>query len=903
MLAERTFGRVAADQWRQALRRLLGDALTYVRPLLLLAVALPITVYAVATSVSWVGRPFPGFFLMDNRVVPTVSGLSWPADKAALFHSQVVAVDGIAVQSGDEVYRYAAERPAGTPVTYVLRRGRERLERTLPTVSFGGWDYLQTYGILLLFGATNLTIGFVVGFLQPRTRQARVFLLHTFTAGMYPITAVFLHHPQFHWLNRLCLIMEGLTPATFVHLALVFPVARVFVGRARLIPALPYLLSTGLLVLMFDGFYRDPPVLVALHGVYLYFAVALGIFLANMGWAFRTHRDPTTRALIKAVLPGTVLAAMVQFVIFLNNALSGRNLPLQFGLLTPIPYYLSLAYAIAKHDLFDIDRIVRQSFVYVVLSVVVVSVYAVTLMAAAQWFPGIGGQQEALLGMICVLALALGLDPLRGAVQRVVDRAFFRTRLDYQATISRLSEVMTTLLDLREVVAQVTQVVTEAMHLESTSLYLRDPAAGGAVWSRRAGEHALRHTASPALEPVVEVCEQAPEEFVAERIAARLTDPGQRDAGRAFFAAAGLQIVVPLMFRRGVVGLLALGSKRSGQPFTSADIELLRTLANQTAIAVQNARSYQALEALTNELDAKVRERTEELRIRNTQLSEAYEDLKSTQAQLLQSEKMASLGQLVAGVAHELNNPASFVHGGLANLSEFFTRLRAVIEVYERLAVPDATGEIESIRRGVRLDYVLAETPALLRICAEGSERIKKIIDDLRTFARVEHGERVPTSVREGMEATLRLVGDRVQLMGVRVHTDYHPVPDIAAHPGHLNQVWMNIVVNALDALEGRRDPELWITVGVPDAEGPTGRAAPAIELIVRDNGAGIAAEHLARIFEPFFTTKPIGRGTGLGLSIAYGAVKTYDGTIAVDSEVNRGTTITVRLPLAWPSV
>ena len=244
-------------------------------------------------------------------------------------------------------------------------------------------------------------------------------------------------------------------------------------------PALPYLLSAVLLVLMFDGFYRDPPVLVALHIVYLYFAVALGIFLANMAWAFRAHRDPTTRALIKAVLPGAALAAMVQFVIFINNALSGRNLPLQFGLLTPIPYYLSIAYAIAKHDLFDIDRIVRQSFVYAVLSVVVVSVYAATLMVPRGGSRVSGDSRKRCSAWSASSSWRSDSTRCAAPCSGASIGHSIRTRLDYQATISRLSEVMTTLLDLREVVAQVTQVVTEAMHLESTSLYLREPSGGG----------------------------------------------------------------------------------------------------------------------------------------------------------------------------------------------------------------------------------------------------------------------------------------------------------------------------------------------------------------------------------------------------------------------------------------
>ena len=367
-------------------------------------------------------------------------------------------------------------------------------------------------------------------------------------------------------------------------------------------------------------------------------------------------------------------------------------------------------------------------------------------------------------------------------------------------------------------------------------------------------------------------------------------------------------MLLPLLFRGAPIGFLTLGPKRSGHPFDSDDIHLLRTLANQTAIAIVNARSYNALEDITQTLDEKVRQRTEELRISNEQLRGAYDELQQAQAQLVHSEKMASLGQLVAGVAHELNNPASFVHGGLANLEEYVKRFEEVIRAYEEVPIhdPQQAQCIADLRVRTQLEYLLRETPELLGICTEGSERIKRIVDDLRVFARAEPGERAPTDLVDGIESTLRLLADRLDRAAVSVVRDYHPLPPIAANAGQLSQLWTNLLTNALDAVEARPAPRIGITVrlqpdGVPAASpgvAPT-TASDWVEVAIDDNGTGIDRETIDRIFEPFFTTKPIGKGTGLGLAIAYGAAKSHGGTIVVESEPGRGTRVRVRLPVA----
>jgi signal transduction histidine kinase len=881
----------------------------YAFPLAALCLAVPITAYAAWRSLYWFEQPFPGFLLMSNAVIPTVGTSEWPADKNAIFHSQVVAVDGNPVHSSDEVYRYVGNRPAGTSIHYVLRKDDILLERTIASRAFRSSDYLQTYGILLFGGISWLGFGIAVGFLQPRTVAARTYLMQGVIAGLYPITAVFLHQPSAAWLTVLYFTLECVFPATWIHLAAVFPIERQLSGWRRSLVVGPYAASLILTLLVLRGFYGRPPNLTLLHLTYLYAPLSFGIFVAQLVLTYRHSRQAQVRGRIRAVLPGTIAAGTLAAFALINSASSGRSFPVQFGLLLAPAFSASVAYAIAKYDLFDIDRVVRQSFVYSVLSLIIVGGYALTLAVASRLMPELSARQPAVLATLVVLGLGVALDPLRRAVQQVVDRGFYRTRLDYRATIGELSAVMTTLLRREEIVAQIARVLTQSMQLSSARLCLFEAGQGTEWWL---GDDGVAHEApAAAVAPLASVVERFPGEFSTTTVLAHVEAASQRESARRFLAERAAVVLLPLIFRGRAIGMLLLGGKRSGSNFDLDDITLLRTLTNQMAIALQNARSYAEIEELARTLDARVRQQTDELRSSHAELSHAYEELKSTQAQLLQSEKMASLGQLVAGVAHELNNPASFIHGGLSNLADYLERLTMVIAAYEKLLAADPLHREAAVRLRARsrIDYVLRETPALLRICAEGSERIGKIVGDLRVFARAERGERSLVDIRESIDGAVRLLSARIHCSGVTVIHDYAEVPRLQADAGQLGQVWMNLVGNALDASEGRSAPTVHISVRARECQGDLAALASShtptllsqqrcIEVQIRDNGAGIPASAVPKIFEPFFTTKPIGRGTGLGLSIAYGAVKSHGGTIEVESAVNAGTTMTVRLPV-----
>jgi signal transduction histidine kinase len=291
------------------------------------------------------------------------------------------------------------------------------------------------------------------------------------------------------------------------------------------------------------------------------------------------------------------------------------------------------------------------------------------------------------------------------------------------------------------------------------------------------------------------------------------------------------------------------------------------------------------------------------LAAKSAELASSLADLRTAQRQLVQSEKMASLGQLVAGVAHELNNPASFVSGAVENLEECLDRIVSALQRYEQLG--NTNSEVErlrtSLRDGGRLTYALANAPALFGIAKEGTERLERIIGDLRVFARADSGGRGLVEVAEGIESTLSLLASRLRDGNVEVVRAYEPVPALLADPEQLKQVWTNLLTNALDAVEGIPNARLDLSLreSKQRSDDPDqGRRLQEswIEVEIADNGPGIDAAILGRVFEPFFTTKPVGRGTGLGLSICYGIVRQHGGSIEA-SPRQRGVAMIVRLP------
>jgi two-component system, NtrC family, sensor kinase len=280
-----------------------------------------------------------------------------------------------------------------------------------------------------------------------------------------------------------------------------------------------------------------------------------------------------------------------------------------------------------------------------------------------------------------------------------------------------------------------------------------------------------------------------------------------------------------------------------------------------------------------------------DLERQNLELATKKTQLERLQAQLVHSEKMAGLGQLAAGIAHELNNPAGFIYGNMDLIKSYLGRLELVLSIYEHASLPAAeAAELNLTKQEIGYDVLLPDLRSMIADCAEGAERIRDVVQNLRLFSRLDEAEFKKVDLHESIDSTLRLLSRYYRAGRIQLVKDYGELPLVNCYAGQLNQVWTNLLVNAAQAIEN--EGEVTISTRV-DGESAV--------ITISDNGSGIGPDDLRKIFDPFFTTKPVGEGTGLGLSIAYGIIEKHGGTISVDSIPGVGTKFFVSIPIDSP--
>jgi two-component system NtrC family sensor kinase len=273
---------------------------------------------------------------------------------------------------------------------------------------------------------------------------------------------------------------------------------------------------------------------------------------------------------------------------------------------------------------------------------------------------------------------------------------------------------------------------------------------------------------------------------------------------------------------------------------------------------------------------------------RNSELAQRKAVLERLQAQMVHSEKMASLGQLAAGVAHELNNPAGFIYGNMEILRECATGIERLLRTYEKVPVTaPLAAEIDSIKKAIDYENSLNDLVSIVADCHNGAERIRDVVQNLRLFSRLDEAEFKLADIQEGIESTLRLLSQYYAADRTTLERHYAELPPIACYAGQLNQVWMNLLVNAAQA--AGNEGTVRITTALENEN---------IVVAIKDSGAGIPPDNLRKIFDPFFTTKPVGEGTGLGLSISHSIIERHGGTINAKSLPGEGATFTIVLPI-----
>ena len=354
-------------------------------------------------------------------------------------------------------------------------------------------------------------------------------------------------------------------------------------------------------------------------------------------------------------------------------------------------------------------------------------------------------------------------------------------------------------------------------------------------------------------------------------------------------------LCTPIVNGGQLLAILYLENNLTAGAFTPDRLEVLRMLSSQAAISLDNALLYASVEQ-------KVFDRTQQLNEQNVYLQETLTELRKTQAQLIQSEKMSSLGQLVAGVAHEINNPVNFIYGNINPASEYVQDLVNLVELYEE-HYPNPVPEIEEEIEAMDLEFLTEDLQKLLNSMKVGAERIRKIVLSLRNFSRLDEAEMKPVDIHEGIDSTLMILQPILkETAGVQdeieVVKEYAALPKVACYPSQLNQVFMNILSNGCDALKMNRhddDPEKTPTIRISTEFTESNSAIVRIA----DNGIGMSEEVVKKIFDPFYTTKPVGSGTGLGLSISYQIiVDAHGGKINCFSSPGKGTEFIIEIPI-----
>jgi signal transduction histidine kinase len=330
---------------------------------------------------------------------------------------------------------------------------------------------------------------------------------------------------------------------------------------------------------------------------------------------------------------------------------------------------------------------------------------------------------------------------------------------------------------------------------------------------------------------------------------------------------------------------------------------LTRTLEDQNVILKQEITHRKAVEDLLQTLNQELERRVEE---RTLELSRTLQELEQAQVQLVHSDRMSSLGQLVAGVAHEINNPVNFIYGNLSPASEYTQDLLGLAEICQKhfSSLPD---EIQEYIQQIDLNFLQVDLPKLVASMKVGADRIRQIILSLRNFSRLDEAEVKSVDIHEGIESTLLILQNRLKVKPeqaeIQVVKNYGNLPEVECYAGQLNQVFMNILSNAIDALDGHTSQR-----SATENRANPGRITITTEarnqdwvlIRIADNGPGMTEAVKKQLFDPFFTTKPIGKGTGLGMSISYQIiVENHKGKIGCDSEPGRGAEFCIEIPIS----
>lgn len=823
-------------------------------------------------AVGRIGQPFPGFFIWDNGFVPAVGESSWSGSRSGLrYHSWLLEVDGQPIndQIGNQasVEKALAGKRVGAPVSYTLVKNGRRYTIDVPVMRMNLRAWIAVDGIYVFDALALLALGLIVLYIKPHDSAARALVVLCMTLASALATATDLFGPS--RFRELYFLSISQVPFGVMYLLSHFPVSRQRRAWENRALGLVALAGLGLGMALNLSFIQDRPLLVVLDRL-LYGALAVSGLIAMIFfcWCFAVARGPMVRDRLKIVLLGTFSAWLLPVLVF---SLYGGGILFPFNIMAVsiVLFPIGIGYAIAQHDLFHVDRVIKRTLVYFAISTFVIGLYTASIAAVEVLFDNLTDVASRVVQAMLILLLLLITQPSRARIQDAVDRIYDRRRYNYRDVVRSASRAFATILDFEELVRTVLDLIDETLQPERASVYTvsnqespqirgRLDHPSGAV--RRIEleslpldeEHAGGLVESLADEDVLILDDSFEATESVDGDGSGAESDSVADSTSRALRAVDATLATSMRLEGRLVGIITVGRKRAGSSYNADDVELLRTISDQLAVALENAAAYKRIDRLNRELEANYKE-----------LAQTNHDLTEAQTQLLLQERLAAIGELSGAVAHAIRNPLAGIKAA-AQLAEL---------------------ELEESPARAIVGDVISETDRL-------NDRISALLDFARPFEPDRHAMSINTIAEQAVRSTeQKAASNGVELL-LETAED---LPEVDIDPALFEEAAAELISNAIEISPAKGC--VTVRTGVISDHADNGSETRRVWLDVTDTGPGIRSDKQPRIFDIFFTTKP--GGTGFGLATVKKIVQRHGGTVCAGNVEPTGASFRIELPAA----